>query len=182
MDEDILVSRRVIIGLGIICVLLVVVSLVGAFAYYRPIIDDKDNTISSLNSQLSNVEGNFSNFELLKDFTVVASNKTVTPLDSYVGGYIGYAFDFSALDSGYVSVTVNDPTENPTTVAIVYWNLGYTFYYKLEIPTNGTSYFPVTGSPIPSGPIEGGTGEIQILFKNSDYAYDQATVTIVYYY
>jgi type II secretory pathway pseudopilin PulG len=176
-----MVSRSVAIALGIICIILAV-SLVGAFAYYMPMINDKDNTISSLDSQLSNLDGNFSNYRLLKDFTVVASNQTVNPFNNYTGGYVGYGFDFSALYSGYVSVAINDSTENPTTVRLIYYNLGYPFEYELEIPTGGTSYFPVTGSPEPSGPIEGTTGFIIILFKNTGYAYDQATVTIVYYY
>lgn len=176
-----MVRRSVAIALGIICIILAV-SLVGAFAYYMPIINDKDNTISSLDSQLSNLDGNFSNYELLKDFTVVASNQAVTPLDNYTGGYAGYEFMFSALYSGYVSVTVNDSTRNPTTVRLIYFNLGYTFEYDLEIPTGGTSCFPVTGSPEPSGPIEGVTGFVIILFKNPVSASDQATVTIVYFY
>ena len=46
-----MVGRNVALTIGIVCVVLLVISLVGAFAYYTPIIDDKDNRISSLNSQ-----------------------------------------------------------------------------------------------------------------------------------
>jgi hypothetical protein len=188
-QEKKVVSRNVAVALGIICILLVV-GLGGAFAYYVTImnsrITDKDNTISSLNSELSNLNGNFSNYKLLKDFTVVAinqiiKNQTVIAFGSVTGGYVGGEITFAAFYSGYLAVTINDSTENPMTVRLLCFNLGYTFEYELTIPVNGTSYFPVTGC-YPTGPFGGNTGIIWILFKNLDFSEDQATVTIVYYY
>jgi predicted PurR-regulated permease PerM len=178
MSEKKMISRNVAISLGIACIILIA-GLGGAIAYYTTQINDKDNTISSLNSQLSNVINEFSNYEFFKDSYVIANNRTVTAMADYVGGYAGNDIGFSALYSGYVSVTINDSTENPTTVGLVYFNLGYTFNYRLEIPINGTSYLPVTGSQR-TGINE--SGDIQILFKNPVYADDNATVTVIYYY
>jgi hypothetical protein len=173
-----MVSRNVAFALGIICVILIG-SLAGAIAYYTTVVNGKDNTISSLDSQLSNVNGNFSNYELLKDFTVIANNQTVVPFANFTGGYAGYEFQFQALYSGYVSVTVNDSTENPTTARLIYFNIDYSLENDVEIPINRTYNFPVTGT---LSPDEAAPAFVEILFKNPVYADDSATVTIVYYY
>jgi len=180
-----MVSRNVVIALGIICIILVA-SLAGAAAYYTSVVNGKDNKISSLESQLSNANNNWLNYEELKDFAVITTNETVTPY--YRGtwgnfsGYSAYYLTFFSADySGYLAVTVNDSTENPITITVYYSNLGYTFSYPLQIPINGTSYLPVIGCPT-VGAVGGGTGGIVVLFKNADLSSDQATLTIVYYY
>jgi len=53
MSEKKMVKRSIAIALGIICIVLVV-GLVGAFAYYIPKVNNDSNTISSLNSQVNN--------------------------------------------------------------------------------------------------------------------------------
>jgi predicted PurR-regulated permease PerM len=52
MSEKKMVRRSVVIALVTVCIILVVVSLVGAYAYFTPIISGKDDKISSLNSQM----------------------------------------------------------------------------------------------------------------------------------
>jgi hypothetical protein len=46
-------DRSIAITLGIMCIVLVVVGSVGALIYVMPMINDKNNTISSLNAQIS---------------------------------------------------------------------------------------------------------------------------------
>jgi DNA-binding transcriptional ArsR family regulator len=48
-------GRAVVIALGIVCIVLVA-TLVGAFTYYVPMINSKNSAISSLNSQVSNLQ------------------------------------------------------------------------------------------------------------------------------
>ena len=48
-------GKSVVIVLGIACMILVG-SLIGVFAYYVPMVDSKDITISSLNSQIANLQ------------------------------------------------------------------------------------------------------------------------------
>jgi hypothetical protein len=67
-----MVSRSVAIALGIICIVLVA-SLAGAFAYY---VNDKNNTISSLNSQLSQLNSNVTNLQN----QVASLNSTINEL------------------------------------------------------------------------------------------------------
>ena len=49
------VGKSIAIVLGIACMILVG-SLVGAFVYYVPLVDSKDSAISSLNSQVANLQ------------------------------------------------------------------------------------------------------------------------------
>jgi hypothetical protein len=55
MSEKKMVSRPIIISLGVICIVLAA-SLVGVFAYYIPTVNSKSSTISSLNSQVTNLQ------------------------------------------------------------------------------------------------------------------------------
>lgn len=57
LSEKKFVGRAMAIALGIICTVLAA-SLVGAFAYYVPMINDKNTTISSLNSLASQLSTN----------------------------------------------------------------------------------------------------------------------------
>jgi cell division protein FtsL len=57
-----MVRRSVAVALGIICIVLVA-GLVGVFAYYMPMISDKDNTISSLNLKISQSNTNNTNLQ-----------------------------------------------------------------------------------------------------------------------
>ena len=58
-----MIRRTIALGLGIVCIVLVVVSLVGAVTYIMPMINDKDNTISSLNTEISQSNTNNTNLQ-----------------------------------------------------------------------------------------------------------------------
>jgi hypothetical protein len=62
MSDKKMVRRSVAIALGIICLILVA-SLVGAFAYYMPMINDKNDTIMSLNSRVSQLSYSVTNLQ-----------------------------------------------------------------------------------------------------------------------
>ena len=81
-----MVSRNVAIALGIICIILVV-GLVGAFAYYILTMNDKNNTISSLNTQISQLTTNNTNFQ--------------SWLDGNITAYDNYVSDHSYTDEQY---------------------------------------------------------------------------------
>jgi hypothetical protein len=51
--------KSVVVGIGLVCILLAV-SLIGAFAYFVPMVNDKDNTISSLKAQISSQQSQIS--------------------------------------------------------------------------------------------------------------------------
>ena len=62
MSEKKTVRRSVAIALGIICIVLAS-GLVGALAYYVSLVNDKDNAISMLNSQISQLTLNITNLQ-----------------------------------------------------------------------------------------------------------------------
>jgi TolA-binding protein len=72
MSEKKMVRRSIAVTLGIICVILVV-SLVGAFAHYMAMINDKNETISSLNSQVTDLQNQ-----------ITSINSTISSLSSQV--------------------------------------------------------------------------------------------------
>jgi hypothetical protein len=73
--------KGLLIALGIICIILAS-GLVGALAYYVSLVNDKNITISSLNSQISELEN-----QLTSDNSTVASdNATIANLQNQVTG------------------------------------------------------------------------------------------------
>jgi septal ring factor EnvC (AmiA/AmiB activator) len=72
MSEKKVVRRTVVIALGIICIILVV-GVVGAFAYYVPIINDKNNTIANKDLQITD-----------RDDTILSLNSQIASKDSQI--------------------------------------------------------------------------------------------------
>jgi len=67
------IRRSAAVAIGILVIILVIATLVGAFAYYTPTIHDKENTITSLNSKIASLENQLSD-----------QNKTISALNSQV--------------------------------------------------------------------------------------------------
>lgn len=72
MNEKEMVRRNVVIAVGIICMILAA-CLVGAFASYILVTNDKNNTISSLNSQMTNLQNQ-----------IQSDNSTINSLNSQI--------------------------------------------------------------------------------------------------
>jgi hypothetical protein len=103
MSEKKVVRRSVAVGLGMICVV-VVAGLVGAFAYYHytPIINDKDNTISSLNTEISQLNSTI----LSLQEQVGADNLTINYLKTILNGTITPLGIITSNPSVWVNTTV----------------------------------------------------------------------------
>jgi uncharacterized coiled-coil protein SlyX len=67
-----MIRRNLVIVVGTICVILAA-CLVGAFAYYVPTVNDKNNRISSLNSQITNLQDR-----------IQSDNSTINSLNSQI--------------------------------------------------------------------------------------------------
>jgi|SRR5208337_5147057 len=72
-------GKRIVIALGIVCILLVA-CLGGVIAAYTLIINDKNNTISLLNSQVSQLKSNVTNLQK----QIASGNTTIDALTSNV--------------------------------------------------------------------------------------------------
>jgi len=111
MSEKKLVSRNVALALGIICIILVVVGLVGAVTYIIPMINDKNSMISSLNTQISQLTTNNTNLQLWLDGNKTQLNQTqtwlagnITAYNSLQSTYNNYVIDHSYTNGEYQSL------------------------------------------------------------------------------
>lgn len=101
MSEKKVVRRNVAIALGIICIVLLV-GLVGAFAYYMPMINDKNNTISSLNSHITDANNEISNLNAPHAYITIL-NWTNNEQYDWVDAY-GMAFNTGNITAYQVNV------------------------------------------------------------------------------
>jgi len=75
-----MIRRSAAVALGILAIILVVATLVGAFAYYTPTIHDKESTISSLNSKIASLDSQLSD----QSKTISSLNSQISQLRSNV--------------------------------------------------------------------------------------------------
>jgi hypothetical protein len=164
-----MVRRSIAVALGIICIV-VVAGLVGTFAYYMSIINDKDNTISSLTYQkgvLQDQVYNLSGILNINDFRVLNDE-----YDVFVPQYSYWVAPVTSLTyAGFIDVYCTS-TSPATYVEVIYSSRGYNFDNKVVVGKEGFAVFPV----LPSSNIEirfgANSSGIERLYK----------VTITYYY
>jgi cell division protein FtsL len=197
--EKKVVGRTVAIALGIICIILVV-GLVGAIANYTSIINgkddtittknsqiaDKDNTISSLNSQVSSKDSQISslttqNTNLQNQVTDLTNNVNLAKSTVWVNSqtisqtassYTYWSPAFSASYAGYVSVNVQTSTTTNTYVRVIYYSHGVSYDNQISVGTGGTAVFPI----LPSSSIDIRVGNTNLFNGATE------TVTITYHY
>ena len=182
-QEKKVVGRSIAIGIGIICVILLI-ALVGAVANYTSIINNKDiiyqdyvsthsHTNSEYDSYVANhhhTDGEYNNLNdivnLAKSTTWIDDHTISQPASSYT------YWTFSANYIGYVSVQVHSSTTDNTYVRVIYSSHGVNYDNQITVGTSGTAVFPL----LPSSNIE-------IRVGNSNWFNGATeTVTITYYY
>jgi hypothetical protein len=176
MSEKKVVRRSVAIALGIICIVLVVVGLVGVFAYYMPMINEKDNKIHLLNIEI---------YQLNVNVTILQNQ--VTDLTSIVGldksSRWGSAYNtqippssyiettFSPDYAGYISIEIYHATSD-IYVEVFYSSHGVNYDNTINVGKDGTACFPV----LPSSHITIRVGTHSTSWTTID------TVTYTHYY
>jgi CTP synthase (UTP-ammonia lyase) len=179
MSEKKMVRRSVVIALAIACSVLVV-GLAGTFAYYIPVMNEKDNMVSSLNTQISQLNSNATNLKNqlnnltdilnLNKSTVWVRGKTVNLWDQYEPVYEG-----TVTFAGYIAVQVSTIWINAT-VEVRYSCQGLNYDNKIKLLSQGgTATFPV----LPSSNIQVFAFESDIFVLTGPL---DADVTITYYY
>ena len=177
MGEKRMVSKNVAIALGIICIVLIAVSVV-EIAYYTSIVDDKVNTIYSLNTQISqlnsnitslqNMVGNMTDILNLQESTVWVSGETIDLMKTI-------PYQENASYAGYIVAQVSSSQSNETVVITRYSSNGLNYDNRVNVGSGGTAIFPV----LPSS-------NIQIIFGNlnpQDIDISRyATIALTYYY
>jgi hypothetical protein len=138
MSEKKMVRRSLVIALGIVCIILMT-----ALAASSVVINEKDNAINSLNSQVNDLRTTLC---FGKEMRLVENLTVGQPAGSYS------SWNFRADNAGYISVWVLSDTNN-TYVRVVY-TCAYvpTLHYdnQVNVGANGTVYFPV----LPSSGVE----------------------------
>jgi uncharacterized coiled-coil protein SlyX len=197
MSEKRVVGRNVAIALGIICIVLVV-GLIGAVTNYTSIMRTKDDTIASLNSQITDKDNTISSLNLQiasKDSQISSLNSQIVDLQNQInnlnsiinlekstvwvddqtvsqpaGSYTYWTV--SAGYAGYISVWVQTSTTSNTYVRVIWSSYGVNFDQSITVGVSGTAVFPV----LPASGIEIRVGNSNWLSGATE------TVTITYYY
>jgi cell division protein FtsL len=166
-SEKKVVSRTVAIGLGIVCIILLV-GLVGAFLVHSSMIDNKNNKISDLNQQLTSLSlqvADLTSITNLTKSTVWLNFKNA----SIQAGYEN-VWNFISTHAGYISVQIFSLTADNIYVRVNYDSHGVNYDNQINVGMGGTAVFPV----LPAS--------IQISVGNPGMTSATTTVTIIYYY
>jgi hypothetical protein len=111
MSEKKIVRRSVAVALGIICIILAV-SLVGAFDYYVPMINDKNTNLQNQINQLQMwLDGN----ETLLDQTETWFDDNITYYNSQIANLQNQLSHFTGPILGFFDLTVEDNRTTPET-------------------------------------------------------------------
>lgn len=179
-------SRNIAVALGIICIILVA-ALAATTTYYILAIEDKSNSISSLNSLV-----NLANYTVIVDnqtFTQTAGNYTSW---TFIANYTGYLFFWIHSDTRitdkYVEVAYN------ATVPVVFYlggtplyrEGGWTYCYydkQVNLTENPDPVFPILPSfLIYQHNLRNGT-TVEIRLVNTDPLRNaEENLTMIYYY
>jgi uncharacterized coiled-coil protein SlyX len=142
-----IVSRTMVIALGMICIVLVA-GLVGAIAVYMPMVSnlesqiaEKDNTIFSLNSQVSSLNSQVSslqaNFEQLNS-TIEDYQEAIEAFNQQVSYYLSVIY---LNESGYLFAT-QTLTQDANASTVVYDdNIRYAGYVSVAVESNSTTTY-----------------------------------------
>jgi len=134
------VSRTVTIGLGIVCILLLV-GLVGANLVYSSIINNKDSRIYDLSQQITSLSSQVTNLTSIANLT-----KSITwAYSENVSIQAGYESGWSFISNyaGYVSVQVFSSTTDELYVRVTYSSHGVNYDNQINVGMGGTAVFPV---------------------------------------
>jgi hypothetical protein len=173
MSEKKTVSRNVAIGLGIVCIMLGA-SSAGVFAYYSHLFNDKDETISSLNTQIAEKDyqiqiknSQINNLQIqlnevdsilaLNESEVVYNTSKLEPpfnsgIDLPANFTSGFTLGMIGLDGDphfgtYVGVAlVQVSSDYDTYVTATFTTQGYNFTSQTHVGTNGTAAFVIAPS------------------------------------
>lgn len=162
------VNRTVVIALGLVCIVLLA-GLVSALVVYVPMVNnlqsqmtEKDNAISSLNSQISALNNSFNQINAsssAKDTQIAALSSQLASyaniLTLNVSAYLVYNQPVSQAASanttiftdvlyyaGFVSVAVQSDS-NTTYVEVIYSYYGVNYDNNATVGKSGTAAFPV---------------------------------------
>jgi hypothetical protein len=168
MSEKKVVDRNVAIGLGVLCIVLLV-AIVGVVFDYTSMINKKNSQIADLQSQVG-----FDNSTINRLTAIISlSNSMVWVNDESINQPAGNSsWSFSVSYAGYVVVDVLSSSNLTTSVELKYsWN-GINYDNSVNVGSAGSAWFPV----LPANNI------VVRVVNNNFFAGASETVTITYWY
>jgi uncharacterized coiled-coil protein SlyX len=142
-----IVSRKMVIALGMICIVLVA-GLVGAIAVYMPMVSnlesqiaEKDSTIFSLNSQVSSLNSQVSSlqadFEQLNS-TIEDYKEAIEAFNQQVSYYLNILY---LNESGYLFATQTFTQDANASTVVYNDNIRYAGYVSVAVESNSTTTY-----------------------------------------
>jgi len=173
MSEKRVVDRNVAIGIGVLCIVLLV-AIVGVVFDYTSILNNKDSQITDLQSQVGFANSTIDRLTAivnLTNSTVWVNEESINqPAGNSSNTYTSWFYSVSY--AGYVVVDVLSSSNPNTYVELEYsWN-GVNYDNTVNVGSSGSARFPV----LPADNIA-----VRVI-NNNFYTAASETVTITYWY
>lgn len=173
MSEKKVVSRNIAIGIGVLCIILLV-SMVGIALHYASVQKDKDSQIADLQNQVtfdSSTIDRLTAIVNLTNSTVWVNHESINqPAGNSSNTYTSWSYSVSY--AGYVVVDILSSSNSNTYVELKYsWN-GVNYDNTVNVGSGGSAWFPV----LPSNNID-----VRVI-NNSFFTGASETLTITYWY
>jgi hypothetical protein len=169
MSEKKAVNRNVAIGIGALCIVLLV-AIIGLAVYYTSVLNNKDSQMADLKNQIT-----FANSTIDRLTAIVnLSNSTIWVNDESINQPAGNftSWSYSIKYAGYAVVDVLSSSTSNTYVELSYsWN-GVNYDNTVNVGSGGSAWFPV----LPANNIG-----VWVINKNFSSGASE-TVTITYWY
>lgn len=176
-----MVGKTVAIALGLVCIILVV-GLIGTFAYYAPMISDKNNMISSLDAQISKLNSNVTNLQK----QITSDNATINSLISNATMLQGELNSILNGSKSLLDIITSDPSAWVNKTVEVEGTLGFPFPPSLNSPVPDVVLEPWLNLSKPTFPPEIELSSLGAAigvyfaasYNNSSYVYSGENVTV----
>lgn len=173
MSEKKVVNRNVVIGIGVLCIVLLV-TMVGLVVGYTSVLNNKDSQIANLQSQVEFDNSTIDRLTAivnLSNSTVWVNNESINqPAGNISNTYTSWSYSVSY--AGYVVVDVLSSSNSNTYVELEYsWN-GFNYDNTTNVGSGGSAWLPV----LPANNIA-----VRVI-NNNFFAGASETVTITYWY
>jgi magnesium-transporting ATPase (P-type) len=169
MSEKRVVSRKIAIAVGTLCIILLV-ALVGMLAIYTSVFNKKDSQIADLQNQVTSDNSTINSLTAIVNLNYSIVWVNAEPVNQTAGNFSSWSFSVSY--AGYVIVDIlTSPTNNMSVELKYSWN-GVSYDNTTSVSPSGSASFPV----LPANNIG-----IRVINTNSSTSASE-TVTITYWY
>ena len=173
MKKKKVVNRNVAIGIGVLCIVLLV-TMIGLVVDYTSVLNNKDSQIANLQSQVKFDNSTIDRLTAivnLSNSTVWVNNESINqPAGNSSNTYTSWSYSVSY--AGYVVVDILSSSNSNTYVELKYSRNEVNYNSTVNVGSGGSAWFPV----LPANNIG-----VRVI-NNNFFASASETVTITYWY